>query len=134
MTVRFFFIGSLITAITAWTIWVLIIKYLDPVQAGPLGYFLFFLALFLALAATASLGGYFIRRLILPHQLSAYTVRLALRQGVLFAAFLDLLLLFQLIRLFRWWVAVIAICLFIFIEFIFLGDDRAARRSANNQS
>ena len=128
MTVRAFVVGSLTAAVLSWGIWLAIIKYLDPLRAGLIGFLLFFLALFLAVASAMGLTGYAVRRLITPRQLSAYTVRSSLRQGILLSLFLNLLLLLQLLRFYKWWLALLAILFFIFIEFIFLGYDRTARR------
>lgn len=130
MTVRVFTAASIFVAISAWAIWLLLITYLDPIQAGLPGLLLFFLTLFLAAASSFALVGFGIRRLIAPEQLATYAVRAALRQGVLVGLFLDLLLILQLIQLYRWWLAIIAIILFLLIELIFLGYDKAARRSA----
>lgn len=124
MTVRVFFIGSLITTIISWAIWAAIILWLDPLSAGWLGYVLFFLVLFLAVASTSGIIGYVVRRIITPQQLSAYAVRVALRQGLLLGAFLDILLFLQLTRLYQWWIAVIVIVLFLSIELVFLSFDR----------
>lgn len=128
MTVRAFVVGSLTAAVLSWVIWLAIIRYLDPLRAGPIGFLLFFLALFLAVASTMGLAGYVVRRLITPRRLSAYTVRSSLRQGILLGLFLNLLLLLQLLRFYEWWLALLAIFFFVFIEFIFLGYDRTARR------
>jgi len=130
MTVRVFTAASLFVAIGAWAIWLLLINYLDPTQAGIIGLLLFFLTLFLAVASSFALIGFAIRRVMAPEQLSTYAVRAALRQGVLVGLFLDLLLILQLIKLYVWWLAIIAIILFLLIELIFLGYDKAARRSA----
>ena len=128
MTVRVFIVGSFLAAIGSWTIWLLIVNYLNPVRAGATGLSLFFLTLFLAVASTAALFGYAVRRFIARDTLAAYVVRTALRQGVLLGLFLDLLLGLQLINLYTWWLAVIAIVLFVTIEFIFLGYDQTHRR------
>ena len=125
MTVRSFVIGSCVTTIMAWAIWVAIIMLLDPTKAGLLGYILFFLTIFLAVASTSGLIGYIFRRLITPHQLTAYAVRTSLRQGLLLGLFLDILLFLQLSKLYQWWLIVIAIILFLVIELVFLSLDRA---------
>jgi hypothetical protein len=130
MTVRVFIIGSLLAAAGSWAMWLLIIRYLDPGQAGLLGFFLFFLTLFLAASSTASLLGFGLRRLISREVLAAYAVRAALRQGVLLGLFLNLLLVLQLANLYTWWLAIIAIVLFITTELIFLGYDRSHRRTS----
>jgi len=124
MTVRSFVFGSFITTILAWAIWAAIIMLLDPTKAGLLGYLLFFLTLFLAVASTSGLAGYVIRRIITPNQLAAYTVRISLRQGLLLGLFLDILLFLQLTKIYQWWLIVIVIVLFLTIELIFLSLDR----------
>ncbi|MBI4022040.1 MAG: hypothetical protein HY372_01665 [Candidatus Andersenbacteria bacterium] len=131
MTVRFFIIGAIVAAISSWAIVSSLVLYLDPERAGLIGYFLFFLALFLAAASTASLCGYSVRRLVARHVLAAYAVRTSLRQGVWLALLLNLLLLLQLVRLYVWWLAVLACILLVTTEFIFLGYDRAYRRTAH---
>lgn len=130
MTVRVFFVGSLITTIISWAIWVAIISWLDPLSAGWLGYLLFFLVLFLAVASASGIIGYVVRRIITPQQLSAYAVRVALRQGLLLGLFLDILLFLQLTRLYQWWIAIIVIVLFLSIELVFLSFDRVFNQRA----
>lgn len=131
MTVRLFISGSMLTAISAWSIWALIINFLDPQRAGGIGFFLFFLSLFLAVASTTSLIGYAFRRIITPEQLATYAVRPALRQGIMLGIFLDLLLILQLVRLYKWWLAVITIILFITTELIFLSYGQATKRTTH---
>ena len=130
MTVRIFLLGSLASIVLSWGVWALIIMWLDPVEAGWIGFLLFFLALFLAVASTAALLGYGVRRLLQPGQLPAYRVRTAMRQGIWLGVFLDILLLLQLQRLLQWWITVIAIVLFLSLELLFLSYER----SGNNHS
>jgi hypothetical protein len=132
MTVRVFIGGSLLAAIGSWALWFLVVWNLDPGRAGALGFFLFFLTMFLAVASTASLLGFSARRFIAREVLAAYAVRTALRQGVLLGLFLDLLLLLQLANLYTWWLAVIAIILSITTELIFLGYDRSRQRTSRH--
>lgn len=133
MTVRIFFGGSLLTALITWTIWLLILWFVDPQQAGLLGFIIFFLSLFLSIASSVALLGFAVRRVVRDPQLPAYQVRNSLRQGVLLALFTSILLLLQLLRLLQWWVALILIILFVSAEFIFLSYDRAQRRSGITQ-
>lgn len=128
MTVRTFLLGSIVSALIFWGIWVLIINWVDPNEAGPIGFLLFFSSFFLGVAATAALLGYTVRRLVSPSQFAAYRVRTSLRQAVWLGFFLDLLLFLQLQRLLYWWVSVIAIILFLSLEFLFLTYDKSVRR------
>src|SRR3989338_2278378 len=131
MTVRVFIVGSFLTAIIGLSIWLAIIFFLDPLQAGILGYVLFFLALFLAVASSTSLIGYLVRRLVAPAVFSAYTVRVALRQGLWLSLFLNLLLLLHLTELYQWWLGVILIIIFLSIELVFLSIDRLVTQRLN---
>lgn len=132
MTIRVFIFGSFLAAIVGWAIWLAVILFLDPLQAGLLGFALFFLTLFLAVASTASLLGYLVRRLLAPAVFSAYTVRVALRQGLWLSLFLNLLLLLHLLELYRWWLGVLLIIAFLSIELVFLSIDRLVTQRLNN--
>ncbi|MEX2054635.1 MAG: hypothetical protein WD972_00495 [Candidatus Andersenbacteria bacterium] len=130
MMIRVFLIGSALTCVVAGIIWVLILYFLDPQQAGSIGYALFFLSLFLCVASLCALIGYGIRRLVSAERLAAYSVRASLRQGIMLGLFLTLLLLLVRIRLYQWWLAVLLTIVFVFAELIFLSYDRTnARRS-----
>lgn len=128
MTILVFLVGSAAAAVIGWGTWALIITYLDPIRAGVLGFLLFYLALYLAVAASASLIGYLLRRLLQPQRLASYAVRPAARQGLILAGFLDLLLLLQQLRLYRWWVGAIVAGIVVMIELVFISYDFARRR------
>lgn len=134
MTVRLFLLGALIISIAAWGIWLLIINWINPQEAGWTGYALFFLSIFLAVAATCALLGYIIRRLIQPAQMAAYRVKPSLRQGILLGLFLDILLFLQLQRLLRWWITVILLVLFLSVELLFLTYERNIRNYRSTPS
>lgn len=131
MTVRTFVIGAAVMAVAASAIWTLVFNFLDPDQAGTLGFLLFFLSLFVAIASIVSLIGFGLRRLIMAQQLAAYSVRTSLRQSIIVSAFLNALLLLQLLRLYRWWLALILLFISVFIELVFLSYDRTQSRRAN---
>lgn len=129
MSVRTFLIGSLFTSVSGWGIWILIINFLDPIQAGFIGLFLFYLALFLSVASTSALLGYAVRRLLKPNLLAAHVVGPAMRQGILLGIFLDVLLVLQHVRLYRWWVGLSFAVIIIIIEIVFLSYDRIISRA-----
>ncbi|HLD26085.1 MAG TPA: hypothetical protein VJC05_03530 [Candidatus Andersenbacteria bacterium] len=132
MTVRVFTIGSLLTAVLSLAVWLLVVNYLDPGRAGIIGFCLFFLSLFLGLASSAALLGYGIRRLISRAVLPAYTVRTSLRQGCLLGIFATMLLLLELLNLYAWWLAGLALILFVTIELIFLSYDLSLQRRSRH--
>lgn len=128
MTVRVFIVGSFVVAVTGAAAWGLIVTQLSPLRAGALGFVLFFLSFFVAVASLVALGGYGIRRLLLRQQFPVYAVRTSLRQGIMIGLFSVLLLFLQLIRLYRWWIAVAAIAVMVSVELVFLSYDRSIRR------
>lgn len=133
MTLRTFLLGSFVGALLGWLVWAGIVIFLDPVQAGSIGFILFFLALFLAIASSASLLGFGVRRLISGTTHPAYAVRPSLRQGLWLSIFVNVLLIFQLLRLSQWWLTLIFILFFLFLELIFISYDKNTRRTAETE-
>ncbi|HZQ45978.1 MAG TPA: hypothetical protein VFC07_03120, partial [Verrucomicrobiae bacterium] len=115
-------------------VWLLIILWLNPAAGGWVGYVLFFLSLFVVLSSVASLIGYGVRRVLLPRQLPAYSVRISLRQALLVGLFTNILLFLQLLRVLQWWLTIILILFFVVIESMFLSYDRAASRHRHAES
>ncbi len=130
MTIKTFISGASLCAIVGLTIWLLVLFFLDPTQAGTLGYVLFFLSLFLTVASVASLIGFGLRRVLRVQQLAAYSVRSALRQGIMLALFVCILLILVRLRVYQWWVAVILTIFFVSAELIFFSYDRTISRRA----
>lgn len=98
---------------------------LDPDQAGGIGFILFFLSLFTAVASAACLVGYAIRRVVVRQQFAAYAVRTSLRQAIIIGGFTSFLLFLQLLRLYRWWIALGLIALLACLEVVFLSYARS---------
>src|SRR3989344_4748962 len=118
MTIKTFIIGAAACAVLGLGLWLLVLFFLDPTQAGAVGDALFFLCLFLTLASLASLVGFAARRALHVRQLASYSVRTALRQGIMLALFVCLLLLLVRLRVYQWWVAIILIIFFVSTELI----------------
>jgi len=134
MTLRTFLLGSFVGTILGWLVWLAIVFWLDPIQAGTFGFVLFFLALFLAIASTTALIGYALRRILAPGHHPAYSVRPSLRQGIWLGLLFDLLVLLQLLRLGRWWLTLIIVIFFISLEFVFLSYDRNVKTNRTAQA
>jgi len=126
MTVRTFVVGALAATAVGAASWLLTLTKLDPAAAGAIGFLLFFLSFFVVTAGAMSLAGYAVRRLLAPQLLPSYLVRTSLRQGVMVSLFVVLLLLLQLWRLYRWWIALIAIVIVVSFELVFISYDRTA--------
>ena len=124
MTIRFFLVASFLSAIIGGLVSALIVTYLDPSQAGAIGFVLLFLSLLITIAGLAATAGYIIRRLLWPQTFATYLVRTSLRQGIIISAFFSVLLFLQLLRLYRWWIAIILLVILLCLELVFSSYDR----------
>jgi Ca2+/Na+ antiporter len=128
MTVRAFITTSLIALVIGGASFAGVVTQLDPEQAGTLGFILIFLSLFITVASAAGLVGYSIRRVLVRRQFPAYAVRTSLRQAITAGAFVSFLLFLQLLRLYRWWIALGLIALLACLEVVFLSYGRSHQR------
>lgn len=126
---RIFILGCVAGVLVGGGVMALIVTQLDPDQAGPVGFGLFFLSLFVGVSSFMAGVGYGVRRLILARQFPAYVVRTSLRQGIMLGVFTAGLLFLQLWRLYRWWLALIIVVLFVSFELVFLSYDRSYQRN-----
>ncbi len=134
MTIRFFLSASLIALLIGGLSLAGVITQLDPEQAGTVGFILFFLSLFTAVASAASLVGYGLRRILMRRQFPAYTARTSLRQALIVGVFVVLVFFLQLLRLYRWWLALAIIALLVCVEVVFLSYGRSNQRHFEYES
>lgn len=123
MTVRAFLTFSLLALLIGSASFAAVATQLDPDQAGTSGFVLFFLSFFITIASSVSLIGYGLRRIFVRRQFPAYAARSALRQALTIGGFSSFLLLLQLLRLYRWWIALGLIALLACLEVVFLSYD-----------
>lgn len=128
MTVRAFLTVSLLALLIGSASFAAVGIQLDPDQAGVSGFVLFFLSFFTMVASAISLLGYAIRRILVRRQFPAYAVRASLRQALMFGGFTSLLLFLQLLRVYRWWLALGLVALLACLEVVFLSYDRSCAR------
>ncbi len=132
MTVRAFLTVSLAALLIGCAAFAAVATQLDPEQAGTSGYVLFFLSFFITVASAVSLIGYGIRRTLVRRQFPAYAVRASLRQALIISGFSSFLLFLQLLRLYRWWIALGLIALLACLEVVFLSYDRSHNRHTDS--
>ncbi len=114
---RYLILISLTTAI-CWTTFLFVASVINPELTSWLGFFLFYISLFLSLTGTASLIGFLVRFVALRRELAFYAVRNAYRQSFLFALFIVAILAMMSQGLFTWLNLGILVTLFIIIEAI----------------
>lgn len=120
MTVRTFIAVSFIALLVGLSSLAAVVTQLDPEQAGLTGFVLFFLSVFVSVASASALAGFGVRRIIVRQQFAAYAVRTSLRQALTIGVFSSCLLFLQLLRLYRWWLALGIIALLACLEVVFL--------------
>jgi len=102
MTLKnYLFVMSVLTTV-CWGIFVFVAGLVDPAATNWLGFFLFYLSLFLALSGTAALIGFIFRFVALKKELAFNLVKIAFRQSFLFALFIIFLLILKSQQLFNW--------------------------------
>ena len=85
----------------------------SPAQALPA----FFLSVFLSVSSLGALGFYGVWRIIPTHPWdTGKLLSISLRQGILLACGTVLLLLFHMLQLLNWWIAILIYLLFLLIE------------------
>lgn len=128
MTVRAFITSAFLALLIGSASFASVVTQLDPEAAGTIGYVLLFLSLFITTSSAAGLVGYGIRRLLVRQQFPAYAVRTSLRQALTVGGYTLLLLFLQLLRLYRWWIALGLIALLACLEVVFLSYGKAHAR------
>ncbi len=102
MTLRSYLIMMIAATSLCWAAFVFVIWTVNPFITNRLGFFLFYLSLFLALAGSAAIIGFLIRFIVLKRELAFRAVKIAFRQSFLFS-FLIVATLFLLAKdLFSW--------------------------------
>lgn len=119
---------SLVTAV-CWGAFAFVAGLVDPSRTNWLGFFLFYLSLFLALAGTFSLIGFLFRFIVFKGEVAFRAVKLAFHQSFIFSFFAILLLFLaanDLLTLFNFWLLAI---LFLVLEF-FVASNRKTHNPA----
>lgn len=112
---RYLMLTAVATAI-CWTVFLFVSSVINPEMTSWVGFFVFYLALFMALSGTASLIGFLIRFVGLKHELAFYAVKTAFRQSFLFALFIIAILILLSQSLFNWLNLFMLVTLFVVAE------------------
>lgn len=102
MTLRSYLVIMIIATLVCWGLWVFVLWSVNPEVTNWLGFSLFYLSLFLALAGTAAIIGFLIRFIFLKRQLAFRAVKIAFRQSFIFAFLITASLFLLAHDLFTW--------------------------------
>ncbi|MFW0837896.1 MAG: hypothetical protein ACKKL5_02740 [Candidatus Komeilibacteria bacterium] len=120
MTIRKYLLWLLLATILAWTLWWLVIRFIDPTTGATLALIFFYFTFFLACLGTFTILGYWLRRLAGQRDMTIGRLNIALRQGVLFSLLLNISLWLQSIGRLSWWTGILLIAILSLVEFLFL--------------
>ena len=85
MTTRKYLLYLSLITVIAWILWVMVVRFIDPTTGASLALLLFYLALFISLAGTFTLIGYFLRMLTAGNEITGIRLSISGRQGILFS-------------------------------------------------
>lgn len=85
MTLRIYLAIMSLATIVCWTIFVFVMATINPEVTNWIGFFLFYLSLFLALVGSSAIIGFLVRFVGLKRELAFRSVTEAFRQSFLFA-------------------------------------------------
>jgi hypothetical protein len=120
MSLRSYLFLMLLASLLSWGAWLLVLFFIDPLEAGLIGLTIFYLSLFFAAAGTLSIIGFYVRRFLLQRQIVFRSVVNAFRQGILFAILIVGALYLQSLELLTWWNLVLFVLALTVLEVFFI--------------
>jgi hypothetical protein len=112
--------GTIVAAATFF----LVLFRVDPSSAGTLGFVLFYLSLFLAVAGAVSIVGFVVRVFMHRDEMLSRLVGLSFRQAVLLAAIAVGALALHARGLLSWWNSLILVAAITIVEFFFISLEK----------
>jgi hypothetical protein len=116
MTLKSYLAVMSVLTILGWGIFVFVARLVDPTATNLIGFFLFYLSLFVALTGTIALIGFVVRSLAKKDDLAFNLVKMAFRQSFLFALFIVALLILKSQDLFNWLNLILLVIIFSVLE------------------
>ena len=113
----------LLATVFCWGAWALVLFFVNPQEAGILGFLMFYISLFLGLLGIFSIFGFIIRYLTKKEKFIYKQVQIAFRQGFMFALLLTGALFLQGERLLVWWNLLLFIAVLSVVEYFFIIKD-----------
>lgn len=124
MTLRKYLLFMGVATIICWSACVYLLFTIDPFITNTIGFFLFYVSLFLSLTGTAALVGFIIRFIALKQELAFRLVKEAFRQSFLFAALIVVSLILQSHGLFSWLNLLLLVISLSVLEFFLISYDK----------
>jgi hypothetical protein len=117
MTLRQYLLVMAVATLICWLIWVLVLFIYDPYAAGPVGFALFYISLFLSILGTYSIIGFVVRIKILKKDEIVFRhIKHTFRQGIFFASFMIITMILTQNKILTWWNFSLLLIFFVFVE------------------
>jgi hypothetical protein len=116
---KYLVIMSLMT-LFCWLAWLVVLYFINPTEAGFVGFLLFYCSLFVALVGTFSLFGFFLRVWFSREEVIFRHLGISTRQSIWFAILMVGSLLLLGAGYLRWWSELLLLAFLILLEFFFL--------------
>lgn len=120
MSLKKYLIFTTTATLVSWIAWLIVLFYINPAEAGFIGFLLFYVSLFFALIGTFSLVGFFGRVWFTKEQIIFRHLGVSTRQSFFFAVLVVGILLLQGAGLYRWWTVISLVLLLTLLEFFFI--------------
>ena len=120
MTFKDYLIVMALTTVAAWIAWIVVLVGIDPSSAGTLAFVFFYSTLAIALVGTIATAGAGIRVWARREELVSRHVSRSFRQAVLVSALVLTCLVLLPHGLLTWWVLLLLIVFFAFVELVFM--------------
>lgn len=128
MTLGIFSILMILGTVLSAVSFLIILFYIDPMQAGGLGILLFYAALILSLLGIIHLVGFFLRLKLFRRNNIFYTLSTALRQAIFFTILIVGTLFLQSQKILNWWNIILFVLALTVLEFFFVAKREGAER------
>jgi hypothetical protein len=102
MTLKKYLLVMISMSFICWSLWAYIVFSIDPESTNWIGFALFYILLFLSLAGTFSIGGFFMRFKLLKQTIAFRSVKEAFRQSFLLSLLIIACLVLLSRDLFSW--------------------------------
>ncbi len=122
MTLKNYLVFMVATTAFLWGLFVFIINLINPENTNTLGFTIFYVSLFLALAGTTAIGGFFVRFKLMKKELAVRAVKTAFRQSFLFSFLLVAILFLLSQKLFSWFNLILLILILSVLEFLLISS------------
>lgn len=133
MTLKKYLFLMIFATVLCFGAWALVLFFVNPNEAGTVGYVFFFFTLFCGLVGIFSILGFIFRYLLKRNEFAYNQVKTAFRQAVMLSFMLTAMLVLQGLGLLVWWNTILFVALLGVLEFISIGKSAPESTAENHK-